>query len=241
MIQKESEGVRKLKIALCDDDKNCRDLVKKELKDEKNIEIFEYRSGAEIVKEKEGFDLIFMDVEMPGENGISTAIKIREKDSQVDFIFISSYPEYAIDTFQLNTFWFIQKPVESKDLKMVFDKFLEKRKNQKTKITLKRGTEIVSISISEIYYIHSSFKYLRIYTKSRIYEEIEDSLKSLEEKLIPYDFVKNDRSFLTNMEKIEEFTKDTLVLDNQQVLKISSRRKKEVAMTYGAYLRRISL
>ena len=105
-----------LKVAVCDDEKvfhkEIIDLLRKFQKARK-IDIFidHFENGNTLLQSKQEYDVIFMDYQMEEMDGIETARKLRETNSDSIIIFISAYPSAALDAFEVQTFRFIQKPI----------------------------------------------------------------------------------------------------------------------------------
>ena len=117
-----------IKIAVCDDDiaftgttQTFLDQIAKEQHLELEVSIF--LSGKSLVQEYQEinhFDLIFLDIEMNGMDGIETAKLIREKDYHVLIVYISSHEEYLRQLFEAEPFRFLKKPVGYEDFLSVF-------------------------------------------------------------------------------------------------------------------------
>lgn len=108
-----------LRFAYCDDDKSLGDQVKEyvnrlQMQIDAEIEFQYYQDPEELldaVQEKH-LDLVWLDVEMEDTNGLKVARKIRQWREDVLIVFISSYPEYMRDSFQVQPFDFLEKPLE---------------------------------------------------------------------------------------------------------------------------------
>ena len=119
-----------MNIAICDDEKIWQDELIKHLNEYKNkrkIDIFiqcfsDGKSCYESQNDK--YDIIFMDYQMYDTNGIETARKIRKSNSDSIIIFISAYPQVALDTFEVKTFRFLAKPIDKAKLFKAIDDYL---------------------------------------------------------------------------------------------------------------------
>ena len=120
------------RIAICDDELSQITIVEDYLtrfsiKTDTEFHIERFSSGNELLKkyynEKSPFDLVFMDMEMPGRNGIETAEEIRKiPDRNVIIAFITSYPEYMQDSFDVQASQYLTKPISYE----LFEQKLEK-------------------------------------------------------------------------------------------------------------------
>lgn len=118
-----------LRIAICDDDKILvtqieemlnRYLDKKMI--DRYIEIFYDGASLERIYEKgDRFDIIYLDIEMSGKNGIEAAKSIRRLDRDVLLIYVSSYETYFMQLFEVEPFRFIKKPIKETEFEEVID------------------------------------------------------------------------------------------------------------------------
>lgn len=127
-----------MRIAICDDDINCVNLIEEYIKECGNTdaECDAFPGGEELVRayrdNAERYDVIFLDMEMIRLNGIETANHIRETDEHVIIVFITSHTEYMRESFQYAPFRFLVKPVDKDESFSVFgdiEKKLYKYKN----------------------------------------------------------------------------------------------------------------
>lgn len=118
-----------MKVAVCDDEKifhkevSC--LLCKYMKT-RNIEIYTdfYENGEKLLKSQKEYDIVFMDYQMEGINGIETAVKLREVNFDSVIIFISAYPAAALDAYEVKTFRFLVKPIDEAKLFKSLDDYL---------------------------------------------------------------------------------------------------------------------
>ena len=82
-----------------------------------------YQNGDELLSAKYQYDVIFMDYQLDGLNGIETCRKLRETNKDSVIIFISAYPSAALDSFEVNTFRFLTKPVDQNKLFKALDDY----------------------------------------------------------------------------------------------------------------------
>ena len=105
-----------INIAICDDDlitlHNTKDLIEEYKIKEFNIKT--YSSGEELLKSKREFDIIFLDIDMGGINGIETAKRIRVYDKQVKIIYVTNYTDYTSMAFSVHAFGYLVKPLRLK-------------------------------------------------------------------------------------------------------------------------------
>ena len=97
---------QKMKIAICDDEKKASETLLEILREcPESIEKTDiYFSGEELLLAEEQYDLLFLDIDMEGIDGIETARKIRLKDKKVKIVYVTAYSEYAGKAFSVHAF-----------------------------------------------------------------------------------------------------------------------------------------
>ncbi|KQC01166.1 LytTR family DNA-binding domain-containing protein [Pedobacter sp. Hv1] len=172
---------------------------------------------------EEEIDLLFLDIEMPGMNGIELAKIIQDKGPMV--IFTTSQTEYALEAFNLNVIDYLIKPIEPSR----FLKAVEKAKKvAKTKdlvmssendefVFIRDSYTIRRIKIADILYLEASVNYVNIHLSSGQSYSIHSSITSLEEKLPKNLFFRVHRSFIVNLGKVDTIEGKTLVVNGHMV------------------------
>ena len=124
--QGEKEGLM-IRIAVCDDQEivceNVRKMILHEEEDRYEVDLF--RSGKELLEAGRKYDILFLDIDMPGMDGIMTAKEIRKTDKQVEIIYITNYGGYAGYAFGVHAFGYLLKPVKEKEIKRQLKEALE--------------------------------------------------------------------------------------------------------------------
>ena len=106
----------KLKVAICEDDHVLGDDIKRrilEIKPDYEIDIY---SIGESEIENIGYDIVFLDIEMPGRDGLSIAKELREKQYGGHIVFLTSHTEFMPEAFKVKAFRFLTKPIKPNDL-----------------------------------------------------------------------------------------------------------------------------
>lgn len=138
-----------LQVGICDDEKEdiriLNDYMKHyEMNYDIEFDITCFSSGNDLlqtINKTPCFQILFLDVEMPGLSGIETAARVREIDMEdVCIIFVSHYPQYMQDSFNVRAFWYLQKPLTYPDIVMILNKILQSyRQSQSKKIIVPAG------------------------------------------------------------------------------------------------------
>ena len=137
----------RLNIAICDDDKSFMEnlekmLISYSLQFDIDIHVDKYQNGSALLSaydssQSSPYQVLMLDIEMPGENGISIAEKIKHtKDFDVLIVFISNYPEYMLDSFSVHPYHFLQKPINYTTLNTLLDDIYNYYKKTHSLVTI---------------------------------------------------------------------------------------------------------
>ena len=133
-------------IVICENDKNDQEFVGSkvvDILDDLNIEyeIKVYNSGDDLLEGYDKYtDIILLDIQMDGLDGMETARKIREFDDNVEIIFITSFVEYALEGYEVNAYRYLLKPVKDEDFRTSLINCLNDRNFVKRSIVIKEVT-----------------------------------------------------------------------------------------------------
>ena len=229
-----------LKTAICDDDINEINLLKSlidcyQIKYDDNISVDIYTSPKSLLdnySQAGRYHILFLDVEMPGMSGLELAEKIRGiPDRLVKIIFVSNYPEYMQDSFNVQAFHYLKKPLNYERFEIVIQKIVsEYEDNNNTKIIIRYDDHSELVNLSDIMYIESikgRREYIRIDTITDEYES-KGSISEYECSLADSSFDAPHRGILVNLLHVKLIYKNELILDNGYKIPLSRRREKEI-------------
>ena len=211
-----------LRILLVDDEPLARASLRKMLEAESGIQIIgEASNGVEAVELIGDLqpDLVFLDIEMPGLNGLEVLEQLSEP---VAAIFITAYNEYAVRAFDANAIDYLLKPIKAERLRLAvarafermptpmpaarFDKVLEAaglRTGPVKRLAVRRGKRIVIVPLREILRIEIEDKLVFAHTAQEKLL-VEKTIGQLEEMLEPAGFLRISRGELVNQEVVRE-------------------------------------
>lgn len=198
-----------------------------------NFQTKVFYASLDFLEEYDGdYDVIFLDIEMPGSNGLEAAREIRERDQAVGIIFVTSLAQYAIDGYEVQAIDFMVKPVGYYNFSMKLEKafrFIESHREQDILISNKDG--IVRITVSDILYMEKDRDYLLFYTRQGC-SRTRGSMKEMKAKLESLPFSECNSGCVINLNYVRRVGKDSVVLTSDQELPLSRRLKKQFAQDY---------
>lgn len=183
------------------------------------------------------WDLIFLDVEMPMLDGMSTAKKIREMDSNVLIIFVSRLAQYAIDGYSVGALDYILKPVNyyAFFVKMQRVVHLLEAKNEEY-IVIRDKSSVRKIPLNAIRYIDVYSHTLYYHTAQGTFSNSgSKTLKNLEDDLKQYGFRRCHQSYLVNLRHVKSFDKNSITIYNEGPLPVSRQLHKEFMQALMEY------
>lgn len=213
-----------LSVAICDDEPIHRNLLLNYLNQvfrNESYEVLEFEKGEELLENyPEKLDILLLDIQMGGLNGIETAKKIRQFDTNVIIIFTTAVFDFIQQGYEVRAFRYLLKPISYDE----FSRHLIECKNDitneiKKNIKIKEITEgsISIIPISSILYIETVSRVTLIHTDKKIYKTRE-SIKNLENELKNHLFYRCHRSYLINLHKVSSINKDSVYIKNDEIL-----------------------
>lgn len=230
-----------MKFAICDDEKFFRNELKKALdvysKERKTDIIYdEFSNGHDLLACRNEYDIIFMDYQMNSIDGLETAKKLRELNNKTTIIFLTSYPNIVFDTFQVNTFRFLVKPLEYEKLKKALDDYQETFNSEKY-VVIKIDEITKKIPVSDIIYAEASDKYCYIRTENDNYL-YKKTLSEFESMLPEDSFFRCHRSYVVNFRHIISHTGTDILFDNNEKALISKVKSSAFKKAFLDYVKR---
>lgn len=225
------------KVAVCDDEKIFRDTLVKLLKEYNgSVKISAFTCGDLLLASDEVFDLIFLDIEMPGNDGMTTAQKLREKNVDAEIIFLTSHKEYVFSAFKVKAFRFLGKPVSVSKLKEALYDFETERLNTE-KIVVKQKGIVNEIILNQVVYLEAFGDGTYIYDK---YGQVYCSSLQMQEwqaQLEGKGFFRIHKSYMVSMRYVKKTEKEYVELFDLDIeLKIARRNVGAFKDAYLSYI-----
>lgn len=234
-----------IKIAFCDDDMEVLHQMN-ELLDRYRIERNEdityaaFQSPFELLTEIEkGIrpDILFLDVVMPGQNGMDVAKEIRQYDTNMKIIFLTSSPEFAVESYSVGAYFYQLKPIWEESFFRLMDAVLaECEKKKKNSLILRSKDGITRIDLQQLEYCEVLGRKLLFHLEDGAVLESAGSLDDLAGQLMQYsNFFRPHRSFLVNMEYIQNISSRSIKMVNDAEIPIPHGKCSEIKNTYMEY------
>lgn len=181
------------------------------------------------------FDIVFMDIELPGMNGIDASRRLRTLDSTVVLIFVTNMSQFAVCGYEVNAMDFVVKPISYGNFSLKLRRAAERvRENNKRRVAVYTpdGTRLIPVD---------SVKYVEVMDHKVVWHttagefELCGSLKKIETELPKPDFVRCNNCYIVNLKYVETVKADSVIVDGKE-LAVSRMRRKELMQATAEFL-----
>lgn len=230
-----------MKIAICEDDsfmaETLKEYIKEFLDSKKLLHTIEwFDTASKFYSSTETYDLIFLDYELPDSNGMEIAKNLRKTNNKSTIIFTTSFSEYVFQSFEVNTFRYLVKPITKEDVETTMTALINNFEQfAKVDIPTEDG-ETVFASLPEIMYIESNGRYTTVRLNSTSYVSTK-ALTTFQAEINSFKFYRTHRTFLVNMKYIADIEKNVITLVNGEKIEISRRNLSAFNKSYLNYLK----
>lgn len=238
-----------MKLAICDDEKIIRDLVAEcahEISNDLEIEFYENTNG--IIEPSFCADILILDIQMEGIDGMEAARILRRNGSKAIIIFLTALEEYVFNAFDVGAFQYIVKPFEKKKLKEIIADAIVQAENKKrieqllrdskNKISeksfiIKNGKNTTKVNLSEILYAEVFNRKVIIHMKDGVTIEYYGKLKELE-KVVGKDFFRVHRAYVINLAYVKNYDAKNVNVAGEE-LPVARGKYPELVKAYLSY------
>ena len=233
-----------MQIAICDDEKNIRELIGNKVKTQfPEVEIDFYSSGDELLLSDKPMDILFLDIQMSGRNGMETARVLRKKDKRTIIIFVTAAEEYVFQAFDVGAFHYIVKPIDDEKFTEVLcrsvDELEEKKFNEKVQeenpLLINNGGVHIKVKIDDIIYAE-------VFNRKVVIHKMDETIEyygkmSDLETLAGDSFFRPHRAYLINFKYVEKYDSTTIYLEKGTAL-MAKQNYSEFVKKYMKYNQR---
>ena len=230
-----------MRIAICDDEqKSWEQLITALHGWDPTRQPECFSSGAAFLEaardpNQEYFDIVFLDIYMPGENGVDIAGELQRLSPKTGIVFVTTSREHAVDAFSLQALHYLVKPVTTEGVVEAFRRLTQLKSRQRPSITLTAGHDSHTVYLDEIGYIQSANHATEVFLTGGRRIRVWKPLHELEPKL-GKQFLKINRGAVVNMEQIEQMGLDSCMLRDGTRLEFTRRERGAIRAAYDNYL-----
>ncbi len=231
-----------LRILICDDDRNITQLLQKYI-----IEFFKrgklkvpeiqlYNSGEELLSDSGAKDIVFLDVEMPGLNGIYVGKELKEKNQNTIIFIITSYVEYLDEAMRFHVFRYLSKPLDKQRLFRNMKDAIQLYNSTNAIIPIETKEGVFTSTASDIIFIEAQNRTVTVYTLSRTFIAVHNMAHWAARLNMPC-FFQTHRSFIVNMKYVNDFDHSLIHLcNNKYTAYLTKRKYSQFKEAYFLYL-----
>lgn len=181
--------------------------------------------------QEEAYDILLIDIQMPGMNGMDMAKKIRQKDKETDFIFTTGITDYIAEGYEVSAAHYLIKPVQEGRLYDCLDRLAAKQREKAYILLHTMQEEVVKLPASAINYAEARGHYAVIKPAYKELLEVKESLSELE-RMLGQEFIKCHRSYLCRVGSICRIEKDSILFDDNSRIPVSRRMHQQVNQAF---------
>ena len=229
-----------MKIAICDDD----GLFRQTLKDnvigycqEKRIaaDVYEFDAPDTLLADKAVFDVVFMDYQFESQDGLEAAKMMRARNFTGSIIFVTAFPQFVYDSFEVQPFRFFVKPLQEEKLRAAMDQYLRQHKLLNHIVIIQDGEQF-TIDAADILYLEGDGKYCLIRTANNTYRSSK-TLSQVQILLPQHCFYRIHKSYVVNMYSISCIQGRELLLVNGEKAVIARSHLKDFKKSYMDFVK----
>lgn len=226
-------------IAVCDDEAPITDLIEKHILAYREMTptVYKYTSGEALIQSQKVFDLIFLDIDMKGINGIDAAREIRQYDKRVKIVYVTSYRDYTVPAFSVHAFAYLLKPVKADDIHKIMKEACDYTCTENTPVRLSFETTHghIVLDIRQIYYFEYENRHVKMVTENGVFY-IRSKIADMAAKMQDYGFYMPHKSFIVNFLHVQSMLNSDIHMTNGDTVMLSQKRASEFRKTFAAYI-----
>ncbi|MBR4017500.1 MAG: response regulator transcription factor [Oscillospiraceae bacterium] len=227
-------------VAICDDEKFFLEELRNILfayKAERrlHLDVYLYESGEALLADRKNFDMVFLDYQMPGLDGMEVARRLRERNLTCSIVFITAYPEFVFESFEVQPYRFLCKPISPELISDLMTGYIRKQKLLAPITVLTYDGQVV-IPSKDILYVEGDGKYCIIRTKDETYHSSK-TLAQVHALLPQHCFYRSHKSYVVNLYGVSSFDGAIAKLTNQEVVRIGRSKIPEFKRVYRQFVK----
>ena len=193
-------------------------------------------SPKEVINSGDSFDLAFLDIQMPGADGITVAKELKKRNNRIILFFITAFEEYQDEAMDLHIFRYFEKPFDEKRLYSGLDKAMEYLDETYIDVFLNKNGESVKVLVDDIIYVKRENRKVTVITNDGEFST-NDSFEALISKLPNTYFYLVHKSFLINIHYITRYSYKEIYLGDTRI-SVATRKQADFHKFWFDYIKR---
>ena len=232
--------VYKMRIAVCDDEPHFLDSLKRAVYAYSNlyrleIAIDEYYSGEALLDSSNEYDIVLLDYQMGGIDGLETARALRRNSLNCTIIFMTNFPHFVYESFEVNTFRFFEKPLVPEKLYKALDDYFEKFGNNYP-LLLKVDRDTITVQTNDIVFLEADNKKCFIHLAAKTLH-CAKTMGAVAELLPKNIFFRINKAFIVNFNFISKYDNDYICFKNGDRAHVSRKYLTAFKVAYRKFAR----
>lgn len=225
-------------IAVCDDEPEICEMVCNGIREwSQDIRISCFDSGEMLLAAYDSFDVIFLDIDMKGMDGIETGRQIRERDHETKIVYLTAYRDYVAGAFEVHAFQYLLKPISPACLKQILEELFRYVKSTDKQRILDFHTEegLICVDAADICYFEFVNRKIRMVTRQNSYH-MTGKIGSIYARTCSMGFSMPHKSFVVNLLHVKNVRNLDIFMDNGDRIPLSQKKQKEWKQELTNYL-----
>ena len=233
-----------IRIAICDDEKHMSDHIRAMASDffrkkNREIQLRTFLSGEDLLNYDGQIDILFLDIQMKGMDGLETARKLRADKFRGFLIFITVLKEMVFQSFEVQAYDYLVKPVDEKQFGKTMERLYTSMQNaSEGNLLVQQGYERRIVPKDEIVFCEIIDRKIYLNLTSGEVVDYYERIENLESKLDSH-FFRCHRSYLINLKHLKGYKNGTAYMDNGKEVPVSRLRSKEFSGVVLQYMKNI--
>lgn len=239
------QGSDNMVVAICDDDLRELSILRTYLEEYRtplgeHLILDSFQNGVGLIQalKSKQYDLLIIDILMPVMTGMEAAQEIRINNDYTPIIFLTSSPEFAVESYRVRAYDYLLKPIDRKLLFSALDHISTEQTFQNDSLAIKTPKTMMIIPFSQIEVVEINNKTLQFHLSNGSIKSVNGKLSDYEDFLLQRkEFIKVHRSYIVNMNLMQSFSNQSFLSLSGLSIPISRNVLRDVKETYVSFLR----